>query len=766
MPVPAEPEVALQQLLQSATADHMAGRLEQAEAGYRRVLALAPDQAVALHRLGVLALQTDRLQEALERLDRAVTLDPAAWRAQASLGQALTAAGRLEPALAAFRLASALNPACLEALMGAGAACRALGLVPEAAAAFSQAAALKPDHAEAHNNLGVALQDAGRLAEAVLAFQRALDHQDDYPIAHNNLGNALLLDGRTDQALAVLEAAVARWPGFTDAWYNLGNAAFARCRFSAAADAFRRALVLDPAHLAARNNLGNVLQAQGRNQEALDTYMEAIALDPGFVDAYNNASAAARTLGRMDEAARLLREAIALRPDFHITHGNLGNVLKDIGLMDEAIRSFRRALELDPSDAVTHSNLAYAVSFLPGFDPRAILDENRRWERAHGRPLPGTESCRNHGNLPDPARRLRIGYVSPDFREHCQSLFTLPVLTHHDRSQVEVFCYASVPRPDAITRQIANLADSWRDTAGLGDAEVAQRVHADRIDILVDLTMHMSNGRPRMFACKPAPVQVAWLAYPGTTGLAAMDYRLTDPYLDPPGEHDDWYAETSIRLPDTFWCYDPLTREPEPGPLPALASGHVTFGSLNNFCKVTPAVLAQWARVLRAVPGSRLLLLAQPGSHRQRVLEGMAEGGVSAERVEFAPFRPRLEYLALYRRVDLGLDTFPYNGHTTSLDAFWMGVPVVSRLGDTVVGRAGWSQLRNLGLPELTGATDDAFVDLAVGLAGDLPRLAQIRAGLRARMEASPLMDATRFTRNLEAAYRDMWRRWCAQTRK
>ena len=765
MSFPAEPEVALEQLLQSATAEHLAGRLERAEAGYQRVLARNPDHAVALHRLGVLALQTDRLQPALERLTRAVAVDPAAWRAHASLGQALTAAGRFAEALAAFRRASALNPACLEALMGAGAACRALGLGPEAIAAFGQAAALKPDHAEAHNNLGIALQDTGLLGPAIAAFDRAVGLPEDYPLAHANLGNVLLLDRQVDRAVAVLEGAVSRWPEFTDAWYNLGNAAFARCRFPRAAEAFRRALVLDPGHLPARNNLGNVLQAQGLNQEALDTYLEAIRIDPAFVDGYNNASAAARALGRMDDAERLLREALALRPDFHITHCNLGNVLKDTGLMEEAIQCFRRALELDPGDSVTHSNLAYAVSFLPGFAPEAILEENLRWDRAHGQPLPGAEGL-GHGNLPDPGRRLRIGYVSPDFREHCQALFTLPVLTHHDHGQVEVFCYAKVPRPDATTRRIAQLADVWRDTEGLGDAEVARLVQADGIDILVDLTMHMSNGRPRTFACRPAPVQVAWLAYPGTTGLAAMDYRLTDPYLDPPGEHDDWYSERSIRLPDTFWCYDPLTAQPEPGPLPALGNGYVTFGSLNNFCKVTTAVLAQWARVLSAVPRSRLLLLSQPGSHRQRVLEGMAAGGIAPERIEFAPFRPRLEYLALYRRVDLGLDTFPYNGHTTSLDAFWMGVPVVSRLGDTVVGRAGWSQLCNLGLPELAGATDDAFVTLAVGLAGDLPRLAGLRAGLRARMEASPLMDAARFTRNLEAAYRDIWQRWCAQTRK
>jgi predicted O-linked N-acetylglucosamine transferase (SPINDLY family) len=757
MAFPGEADAVLERTLQTAAEHHLAGRLEQAEAGYRQVLALRPDHGVALHRFGILALQMGLPAAALAPLARAAALNPAAWWSLCSLGQALEALGQCPEALDAFRRVTALNPDCLEAWLGSGAACRTLGLGPEAVAAYREAVRLAPGHAEAHNNLGIVLQDAGRLPEAIAAFSRALALRDDFPLAHSNLGNALLLDGQVNPALAVLRGAAARWPEFTEAWYNLGNAAFAGGRFQQAADAYRTALALTPAHLAARNNLGNALQALGQFQEALDTYLAALAMDPDFMDAYNNASAAARALGRMDEAVRLLQAALDRHPERAVTHCNLGNLLKDIGRMDEAIQSYRRALELDPGDTVTHSNLAYAVCFVPGLSSAGILRENLGWNQAHA--LPAQHS---HGNDPDPGRRLRVGYVSPDFREHCQSLFTLPLLSHHDHDRFTIVCYAKVPRPDAITRRIASHADLWRDTTALTEADLAEQVRADRIDILVDLTMHMANGTPRLFTRKPAPVQVAWLAYPGTTGIAAMDYRLTDPYLDPPGQHDDWYSETSIRLRDTFWCYDPLTAEPRPGPLPALANGHVTFGSLNNFCKVTPAVLALWAQVLIAVPDSRLLLLAQPGGHRQRVLEHLAQGGVAPGRVEFAPFQPRLDYLALHRRVDLGLDTFPYNGHTTSLDSFWMGVPVVTRLGDTVVGRAGWSQLCNLDLRELAAHSDPEFIAIATGLARDLPRLAGLRAGLRARMEASPLMDGERFARSVEAAFQQMWRQWCA----
>ena len=759
MSLPLEPDAELEQALQLATGHHVAGRLEAAGAGYRQVLAGHPGHPVALHRLGILMLQGGQAQAALALFQGAIAGDPGAWRSHCALGQALAALDRQGEALAAFRRAAELNPDCLEAHLGAGAACRALGLGPEAIQAFTRAVALRPDLAEAHNNLGATLKDAGRAAEAIAAFRRALELQDDDPVAHGNLGDALLADGQVAAARAQLGRTTARWPEAAEAWYHLGNAELAALAFGAAEQAYRRALALSPGHLAALNNLGNALQALGRNEEALASYLEALRIAPEFVTASNNASAAARALGRMDQAIGLLREALAVAPGFPTIHCNLGNLLKDVGRMDEAIGSFRRTLELDPEDLVTHSNLAYAVTFLPGFDAAAILRENRAFDQVQARAL---TPRKDHPNDPDPGRRLRIGYVSPDFREHCQSLFTIPLLSRHDHARFEVFCYARIPKPDAVTRRIQGYADHWRDTTALGDAEVAERVAADRIDLLVDLTMHMANGRPLLFARKPAPVQAAWLAYPGTTGLAAMDYRVTDPYLDPPGEHDDCYSETSVRLPDTFWCYDPLTAEPRPGPLPALANGWVTFGSLNNFCKVNPAVLALWARVLTAVPESRLLLLSQPGEHRQRVLDLLEAGGVHPGRIEFAAFRPRLDYLALHRRVDLGLDTFPYNGHTTSLDAFWMGVPVVTRLGATVVGRAGWSQLCNLDLRPLAAIDDESFVAIATELARDLPRLARLRAELRPRMEASPLMDGERFTRNLEAAWRRMWEAWCA----
>jgi predicted O-linked N-acetylglucosamine transferase (SPINDLY family) len=303
------------------------------------------------------------------------------------------------------------------------------------------------------------------------------------------------------------------------------------------------------------------------------------------------------------------------------------------------------------------------------------------------------------------------------------------------------------------------LADHWREVRPLDDEALASVIRDDGIDILVDLTMHMAGGRPLLFARRPAPVQIAWLAYPGTTGMRAIDYRLTDARLDPPG-FDSHYSERSIRLPDSFWCYDPLTDQPQVNALPALERGYVTFGCLNNPCKLTHATLQLWGGVMRAVPDSRLCLLAAEGP-RTRLLQRLAAQGIDAVRVDFVPYRKRAEYLRSYHDIDIGLDTFPYNGHTTSLDSLWMGVPTVTRVGETCVGRGGLSQLFQLGLLELAAESDLRFIAAATALAADLSRLADMRAGLRQRLERSPLMDAARFARGIETVYRGLWKTHC-----
>ena len=527
-------------------------------------------------------------------------------------------------------------------------------------------------------------------------------------------------------------------------------------RLTEAEEFYQAVLELDPGQAVVHFNLGIVLRHQGRLVDAAKAYGRALELQPEFPEAENNLGTVLASLGRLDESVSVLERLLERKPDFANAWNNLGGALKDLGRARDAIRCFERANRLQPANAAFHSTLVFAMHYSPDHGPRALLREARRWNRDHAGVLMGDPPPLV--NEADPDRRLRVGYVSAHFREHCQALFLAPLLESHDRAGVEVTCYSDSTSEDAVTARLRGHADRWRRTADLSDERLAELVRADGIDVLVDLSLHMARQRLLVLARRPAPVQVVWLGYPGTTGMDGL-VRFTDPWLDPPGAGDALYSEESLRLPDSFWCYDPLADGPAVGSLPALASGRVTFGCLNNFCKVNPGVLRMWRRVLERVPDSRMMILAPPGDARRRVVR---ELGVGPERVEFVEFALRPDYLRHYLGIDLCLDTSPYNGHTTTLDSLWMGVPVVSLSGVTVVSRAGRSMLGNLGLSELATSTEKEFVDTAVALATDLPRLAALRAGLRERMRASPLMDGPRFARGIEEAYRTLWRRWCA----
>jgi predicted O-linked N-acetylglucosamine transferase (SPINDLY family) len=464
----------------------------------------------------------------------------------------------------------------------------------------------------------------------------------------------------------------------------------------------------------------------------------------------------------LDEAIAAYRQAITLKPDFSIAHSNLGTVLMDKGSLDEAIASYRLAITLKPDFSLAHSNLVYALHFHSAFDAQAIAGEHQHWNRQFADPLKAF--ILPHANNKDPERRLRIGYVSPDFFAHAESFFVVPLLAAHDPSQYEIHAYASVRRPDQVTDRLRRSVNVWHDVLGLSDEELAGKIRHDGIDILVDLTMHMADNRLLLFARKPAPVQVTWLAYPGSTGLETIDYRITDTWMDPPSHGTDGYSEESIRLPDSWCCFDPMSDLP-PVPVETAHRGDfVRFGSLNNICKLNEPLLEIWARLLTDVPGSRLALLAPEGGERERVWKLFGRQGIDRERIEFVGRCSRDEYLRLYDRIDIALDPLPYNGITTTLDALWMGVPVVSLAGRTAAGRAGLSLLSTVGLPELATKDPDGFVRIASGLANDLPRLTELRSTLRGMMQASPLMDASGFARDMEAAYRNMWRTWCEQS--
>jgi predicted O-linked N-acetylglucosamine transferase (SPINDLY family) len=743
------------QLLELALQYHRAGDLFQAERLYRQIPQVEPQYADALHMLGVIAFQAGKYDSAVEYLRQAIQIRPERAEVYNILGNAWRAKGHRAAAIASYREALRLLPSFAEAHYHLGLTLHEEGELAEAILSYRRALQYRPTLAEAHNNLGNIYQAQGNATEAMARYQSALQLQPHNAQAHYNLGLTLEKKGELDAAVASYRQALAAKPDYAEAHNDLGNTLSALGQLDVAVASYRQALAVKPDFAEAHNNLALALKEQGKTEEAIACCRQALRLKPDLVPAYNNLGTALAEQGKLAEALSCYQQALRLQPDLAEAYANLGNALRDQGKIEGAITAFRQAVALQPGRSSFHDVLVLNLNCLPGQDAAALYQEARLWNERHAEPL--AKFRQPHANDPDRERRLRIGYVSPDFRNHAVAYVLLPLLANHDPRQVEIFCYAEVARPDDVTARLRRHAGVWRDTVRRTDDEVAAVVRADRIDILVDLALHSDKNRLLVFARKPAPVQVTWLGYPGTTGMPAIDYRLTDPYLDPPGADESCYAEQSIRLPDTFWCYDPLADHVHVNQLPALTNGFITFGCLNNYCKVNDGVLRLWGAVLSAVPRSRLLLLAPPGPARDHVLMALAKCGIDEGRVEFVERQARERYFQLYQRIDLGLDLLPYNGHTTSLDAFWMGVPTLTLVGKTVVGRAGYSQLCNLGLPELAARTPDEYVANVASLATDLPRLQELRAGMRQRMRASPLMDGPRFARNMEQVYRQLW---------
>lgn len=739
---------------------HTDGNYQEAELAYACVLQEDQQQGDALHALGLLKQTQGCLAEAQLYLEKAFQLYPDVWRYAYSYGQFCAEIGHLEQAETALQIVVLLKPDDADAWYQLGNVRYKLKSYSAAITAYQNVIAVQDYQCPALNNLALAFEMLGDQQQAYTILQQGLAISDTYLPIINNLGNLLLTMGRVDEALLVFEKGLsltAEASDLAEFWFNYANALAKLQPSLTAITAYNKALLLNPEHEKAKLNLANCLKLMGITQTAIALYQQVLESNPDSYDAYNNLGVCLQSISEIDAAKEILNQAIKIKPEHSTAYNNLGNVYKEAGQIDQAIQAYRTSLDLNPYEIEVHSNLVYALNFQPDLSQAELFNELSLLAARH------TAQIATQVLDPDknPERCLKIAYLSPDFREHCQSLFTWPLFSHHDHAQFKIYCYSLVATPDTRTEQIKLLVDVWRDGYAKSDAELAQMIAADQIDILIDLSMHMANGRPLVFARKPAPIQVAWLAYPGSTGLPTMAYRLTDPWLDPENLFAGAYTEQSIRLPNSFWCYDPLCTEPKVNRLPALSNQYITFGCLNNFCKVSDQSLQLWGEIMAKTPNSRLILLAAPGQHRLRVYQILSAYGISQQRIEFFSYRPRLDYLTTYHAIDICLDTLPYNGHTTSLDAYWMGVPVVSLVGNSVVGRAGWSQLNNLGLPELAAFTETDFIKTALELAHDLPKLVQLRQTLRERLAASPLMDAKNFTLAIEKIYRQIWRNWC-----
>ena len=683
-------------LLGAGLTHHKAGRLPEAEACYRQVLAVYPDHADANNLLGAIAIQVGRADLAVELIGRAIQQNGHSPVYFSNLGTALRRLGRFDEAVAAYR--------------------RVVGITP--------------NEAEAHYKLATALFDRGDLDESIAACRHAIRISPDFVEPYYNLGLGLRVQGKLDESIA----------------------------------AYRQAILIKPNFAEAHCGLGVALYGQGKLEESIAAYHQAIRIKPDYAEAQVNLGISLYRQGKLDEAIAASSNAIRINGDFADAHHILGNALLAQGKVDAAADAYRRVIALRPNHADSAGCLLLCMNYDIRLSKAQLVEAHRAWDQRYGvATLPAA-----HANERNVRRRLKVGYVSPDFRQHAVAFFLEPLLRSHDRQKVEVFCYAEVMTPDATTERLKRLADGWLETVGMPDASLAERIQLDGIDILVDLAGHTAHNRLTVFARKPAPVQVTWLGYPNTTGLKAIDYRLVDAVTDPEEEADAWASETLIRLADGFLCYGAPHDAPEPAAPPCLATGTVTFGSFNNPSKLSAATLDTWAMLLARLPDARLLLkggwFADPATcelFRNR----LGSRGIVAERIELVPMlADTAAHLGLYNRIDIALDPFPYNGTTTTCEASWMGVPVITLRGDRHAGRVGASLLTQLGLTELIAGSVEEYVEIAAALAVDQARLGELRRSLRPRLATSSLCDAAAFARKIESAYRAIWQRWCASS--
>lgn len=608
--------------------------------------------------------------------------------------------------------------------------------------------------------LGNVLQKQNRLAESLQCYQTALTLDPSNVDVYYNAGNTLERQGNSVKATQCFEKALELNPTHLEALTNLANQYRQAGRFEDALGLLERARRLAPNAIPVLLNLGNVLMSLERHEEALECFDRCVQQDSQNAMFRNNKGNALRAMGRLSEALACGKAALALDPDCAELWVNYAVGLQLQGRQKEALEAFERILALSPENAIAHGAALFSMHYDPARGPARLRAEHRAWAARHADPL--LPSSRVYRNSRDPEKRLRVGYVSSDFRRHPISFFTLPVFREHS-DDVESICYSGVTHRDEWTERLRSSVRAWRDVAGLSDSELCEVILSDQVDILVDLAGHTAGNRLLTFARRPAPVQVSWLGYFNTTGMMAMDYLVVDSEIAPEGEPAP-FVEQPMRLRGCYLCYEGPDYAPGVAPLPAMSRTEITFGCFNTQAKITGDVIRVWSKILKAAPQSRLILknpVLNDEGCRQLVREEFVSCGLPAERLMLLGSSPHRELLESYAEVDIALDPFPYNGGTTTCEALWMGVPVVTLAGDRFVSRVGPTILRHAGCSEWVAADVDGYVRTAVSLAADRAKLAAIRGRLRDQVRQSPLGDTAEFTRSWEDALRMVWRLWC-----
>ena len=776
------------------------GRRDEAVAGARVAVVFNPDHARARTVLGLALFKAGERADALEAFLAAVRLEPTYAEAWINAGVVQKDMGDFVAAEASYRHALTLTPSDPIVHNNLANLLSTLGRPADAIVAFRAALALDPNYVDAKINLAIALREGGDIEAAVTALRDAVAQHPDHAALLNAYGNTLRQADRLDDAVEVLNQAVALDPKLAEAHNNLGLALALTQRLDEAAGQLAEAARLKPDSAVISNNYGALLLRLFRFEPAIVALENAVARDPNYDEALTNLGICHYMLGNADAAIMTYERVLARNPKSSFAHYSLGVAFLEGQRLAEAEREIMLSLELDPDNALAqntlgvllldqhriadaraamlaaanvntasapifYSNYAFASLYESGLSNSEIFEIHREFGRRYAAMEP--DRTRPHRNDRNPERKLRLAYLSPDFRAHSVAYFFEALLEKHDRSRFEILLYSDTTRKDGVTASMKAAADDWVETGGLTTDVFARRLRDDRIDILVNLGGHTSGNRLPACALGPAPVQIEYLGYPETSGVPAMRYRISDAQADPIGIAEPWCTEELIRLPHCFHCYRPYARAPAVAPAPYIARDYVTFTSFNVLPKVTDVVFAAWARILAQVPRSRFYLKCKQLRDervREHVLGIFVREGVSPDRVEMECFVPSVaDHLNKYAGVDLALDPFPYNGTTTTCEAMWMGVPVLTMRGENHRGRVGASLLQAVGLERDFVADDlEDYIRRAVAFGRNPAALADVRSGLRARMAASPLCDEIGFTRDLEAVYRKLWRDWCA----
>jgi protein O-GlcNAc transferase len=720
-----------------------------------------PDQhdAKAYFALGTALYQDGQLGEAAENFQTAIRIAPDFAEAHSNLGLVLRDLGHMRQAEASFRNAIQLKPNCYETYNNLGTTLTSLQRIEEAKQAYLAALQLNPNFAEAYCNLGVLLKKQGSVSDAETSFNKAIQLKPNYAEAYNNLGNLLKDWGRMDDAEAAYKHAVQIKPDFFQAHNNLGNVFYARGEWNAAELRYRAAISLKPDFAQAQSNLANVLLALRQIEQAELTYREAIRLDPALDQAHNNLGNLLLDQGCYREAEDCYLEALRINPESAEVYSNLGNVYKSIRRLDAAEACYRKAINLKPTDSKFYSNLLLTILYSEKSKEQIFLEQQKFGEIFENQ---YKTTWGGYKNTKDSQRRLKIGYVSGDFFDHSMSFFITPILEAHDRSKFEIFAYYNNNKVDGITEKIKNIVDHWTACSSLSDKQMFDLIRNHKIDILVDLSGHTANNRLSVFARKPAPIQMTWMGYPGSTGLSAIDYRITYDSLDPPRLTEQFHTEKLLRLPDSEICFKPIIEAPCINELPALTKNKFVIACLNNHSKISDSSIFLWVKLLNRIPNSVFILGNASGTEVEKQFIGMLNHQkIDPSRLILQPKLPLKKYWELYHSIDLCVDPFPYNGGTTSLQSLWMGVPVVSLAGDSTHSRAGLAVLHRANLESFVANTEEQYVDLAIFWSNNLKELSEIRHDLRKRI-SSLSHKAKPSALIIENEYTKAWEKYCA----